>query len=89
MTKCVKKFVLISASVYSFLYSALIIGYLVHQRDQLLLIAIMNFPSSLLLFLFVDAESTAFTQAFLLGVLGLIQYSLIGFYIGKFYCEKT
>ncbi len=78
----------IYALFFSGLYVAfsayLVVSYLVEPRDQLIFQFIISLPFSLLLLPLADASWHGMLQAGVIGLLGLVQFYLLGYWIGHF-----
>ena len=74
--------------IYGALFCVLLASYVQHPRDQLPMLGIVGLPVNLIFYMLADASWGAFTQATLLGLLGLLQYGGIGYFLGRAFATQ-
>lgn len=85
---CKKKYSIVLASIYFLFFLMLVISYYTNQRDQLIFLTIIGLPTSFVFFAVGNPDWSAELQYVVIGLLGLLQYSLLGYFVGKIFCKK-
>jgi hypothetical protein len=85
--KCEVKCAFVSAVTYSLFFGFAIHSYYTDPRSQLVFLSIVGLPADLIYFAIADASWTVSAQVAWVGLLSLLQYSVVGYFVGRFYCR--